>query len=276
MTRILVITITLLTALVLIAGCAFVVGDEPADEGDQTEDGTDGTDETDGTDGTDGGDGTNGDGDSIEKVARIEPADFTYPDYSSGDLADVPENIGVAYTTYSDDPESPHFKHREKPLSSQYTSAQLDELEHAFKTAWHYYNSEFGDSPGTPQPAGDDGVQADGLVHIWSFNWLVQNLVGGDSGLGDPWDDGVTNTAMLACPLVTPDPENPETDGFPPQIFVVTGEVLLDWDRGVNETGAPLENIGNTQANIQIFENGLYEVTTEGERAVWKLWKDES
>lgn len=213
------------------------------------------------------------DSDFAITTPQVEANAFTYPAYSIADLAAVPAEIGTAYTTFSDDPASPHFAHREKPLTSEYTAAQLAQLKRAFQVAWHYYSAEIGIDLGEAMgPDALTGVQADGLVHKWNQNWLVQNLVDGDNALGDPWDMGLS--ALLITRLTLPDPSDPDS-WEPPPVYVITNEVLLDYDRGPNETGTPLENLGNTRAGRQIFEKGLYDVNTPNERAIWKIWETE-
>ena len=223
-----------------------------------------------------GGEDGSGGGDVAVTIPRVDATPFEYPDYTDTQLSTVPSGIGVAYTTFSDDPANPHFAHREKPLTSEYTQTQLAQLERAFRVAWLYYHTELGIDLGSPQQADSvTGVQADGLVHKWNWNWLVQNLVGGDNAKGDPWDDEFTVSALLITSLDVPDPDDPDS-WTPPQVFVVTDEVLLDYDRGPTETGIPLENLNNTRTDRQIFEKGLFDIIAIGERAVWKVWESDS
>jgi hypothetical protein len=221
-------------------------------------------------DGTGRGDGSGSDDEEeFEEVAKRDPAPFTYPEYSDAELTAVPGDyqIGELYLTISQDPADPNFPHREKPIQG-FASDDQAAISRKFQVAWYYYKEELGIDLGRAMPAGPDGVQADGLVHVWGFDVWVQNLVPSentpaDYQMGDPWDDGIELSAILVSDNTLDSP-----------VYVVTQEMLLDWDKGPPITGHPLENPGNSEPGVQIFAQGLYEVIQPEARAQWKKWAD--
>ncbi|MFP4550457.1 MAG: hypothetical protein ACLFNT_06605 [Spirochaetales bacterium] len=225
-----------------------------------------------GLDGSDGGNGSGSDNsneEEFDEVTKRDPAPFDYPDYSDSELASIPSDyqIGELYLTVAMDPADPNFAHREKPIQG-FGSADQAAISRKFQVAWYYYKEQLGIDLGRAMPAGPDGVQADGLVHLWTFDVWVQNLVPSadtpaDYRMGDPWDDGVELSALLVSDNTLDAP-----------VYVVTQEMLLDWDKGPPITGHPLENPGNTEDGIQIFAQGLYEVIQPAARAQWKVWAD--